>query len=269
MADQATPYTKLAFQNAPNFIALIAGGALTYAGFATFGLAPLAILLGLEAFWLTVGCRTGSVRRYFDFVHKVDRRRLEDGSRQRFLENLTEGDRRRFAELEHIKKAILDQVEHNPSLHMSMVKDEIEKLDKLADAFLQIASNASRYESFVSEQDLEDIEAQVHVQEAVIEKATDDEARRLAQRNLEVLRRRLEKSADLRKQIRTSRAQLNLLENTLRLLRDQIVSMSSPRELSGQIEELTFAMDAIEASGSETEALVRRLDTATSSDLAR
>jgi DNA repair exonuclease SbcCD ATPase subunit len=257
--DEDVPYTRLAFNNVPNYLALIGGGVLTYVGFATFGWAPLAAVLGLEALWLAIGARTGSFRRYFDFIHKVDRRRLEDGSRQKHLANLSDEDRRRYLELEQIKKSITDQVEQNPSLHMAMVKDELEKLGKLADAFLQIASNASRYESFVREQDLDDIESEVRVQEQLLERTTDEEARKLARRNLDVLRRRLEKAAELRQSIRTSRGQLNLIENTLRLLRDQIVTMSSPGELSGQIEELTFAMDAIEASGSETEALVRKL----------
>ena len=54
------------------------------------------------------------------------------------------------------------------------------------------------------------------------------------------------------------RGQLNLIENTFQLLRDQILTMSSPDELSDQLDELTRSVDAIETADKETRSLMNR-----------
>ena len=53
-----------------------------------------------------------------------------------------------------------------------------------------------------------------------------------------------------------SRGQLDLIENTFQLIADQIVTMQSPKELSGQLDELLEGVEAIKQSARDTEAML-------------
>ena len=53
-----------------------------------------------------------------------------------------------------------------------------------------------------------------------------------------------------------ARGQLDLIENTFQLIADQIVTMQSPKELSGQLDELLEGVEAIKQSARDTEAML-------------
>jgi hypothetical protein len=221
---------------------------------------PLAVGAGLEAFWLAVGTRLPPAREYFREQHATIVRHFEAARRRETLRGLTETDRRRYLELESLRKDIDAQIRSNPTLAMDLVKAELQKVDKLLETFVRLAANAARYEHYVETSELNQIEAEVRRQEVVLEKTSDPDARDLAQRNFDVLAKRLEKAIEIRKQIRTARAQLNLIDNTFRLIRDQILTMDSPQQLQGQLDELTRAVDTIEATGRETDELLQKMD---------
>jgi hypothetical protein len=82
-----------------------------------------------------------------------------------------------------------------------------------------------------------------------------EEGRLLAGRNLELLEKRRQKGIEIRSYIKTARGQMNLIDNTVRLLRDQIVAMHSPAELSGQLDELLGGVEALQAAAREAEQL--------------
>jgi hypothetical protein len=49
---------------------------------------------------------------------------------------------------------------------------------------------------------------------------------------------------------------MGLIENTFRLLADQIVTMRSPRELGGQLDELIDGVEVVRSTAREAEALL-------------
>ena len=253
-------YTRMAFHNALNYAFLGATAVFTAWQWPQLAWMPLAVGAAVEAAWLLVGARTGSARRYFNFVHQEKHKQIEAGERQAILRGVGEHDRERYGDLERLKNAIHEQVRSNPSLTMELVGGELKKIDELLETFLGLAATAARYEHYVETSDLNQIEEEVRRQEAVLEKIGRGEGRELALRNLEVLKKRLDKAVEIRKQVRNARGQLNLIDNTFRLLRDQILTMQSPAELSGQIDDLTRAIDSIEATGKETDALAKQLD---------
>jgi hypothetical protein len=63
--------------------------------------------------------------------------------------------------------------------------------------------------------------------------------------NLEVLRERKKRMEDLATSTQAARGQMDLLDNTLRLLGDEIMAMTSPTELGERLEELRVGVSAI------------------------
>ena len=252
-------YTWMGFNNWVNYAFLGVAGAFTAWQFPHLGWSPLLAAGALELAWLAVGSRVGVARRFFDFSHGQAQRQLESSRVKQQLRGLQDSDRQRYQELRALAEDIQRQVEANPGMAMDLVTEELVKVERLLESYLRLAGMAARHEHYVETSDLNQIEAEVRRQQAVVEKTT-DEGRALAKKNLVVLERRLEKAIEVRKQVRHSRAQLNLIANTFRLIRDQIVTMESPGELQQQLDELTGAVDSIETADRETDVLVKKLD---------
>ena len=131
------------------------------------------------------------------------------------------------------------------------------------------AHEAARLGRFVEQSDLNELERLVRTQALALEKLAEPEARALAQKNLTVLEKRIERARDGHKSLRVARGQLNLIENTLRLVRDQVVTMQSPRELAGQLEALSASVDALAARQRDGDAAIQKLERELGGELSR
>ena len=56
-----------------------------------------------------------------------------------------------------------------------------------------------------------------------------------------------------------ARGQLDLIENSFQLIADQIVTMQSPQELSGQLDELLDGVEAIRETARDTERILNSI----------
>lgn len=253
----SAPFLKPALAHPLNLL-MLAGLGLSAA--VTGSWIPIVVAAASELAWLGLARTLPSQRRYFEALGAgsaaADRQREE----QEVLRTLTEEDRRRFLELDRTRADIRRLVADNPSLTGEMLEQEVPKIDHLVLGFLRVASMAARYEDFVKSADLDALEEEVRRQEKIVEKTKDEDARAVAAQNLDLMQRRMEKVAEMGRQVRDARGQLNLIENTVRLLRDQIVTMQSPEELRGRLDDLVRTVDAIETSARETESITRHLD---------
>jgi hypothetical protein len=237
------------------------------ASWLAFGLGATTLLwwmpIVLASLWLLAGAPLPPVAPFRGIAARSRARRqkqLAELREQELLAMLSDGDRRRYYELERLRMDIQGEVLEHPGFAMQMVRVELDKLDALLRTFLEVAANAAKYELFIATSDLAELEREVERQEAVIDKTLEADARGLAEKNHHVLLRRVEKAVQIRRQLRVARAQLNLIDNTLRLLRDQVMTMETPDQLSLEVEELTDAVEQIAATGRETDAIVKRLD---------
>jgi hypothetical protein len=61
---------------------------------------------------------------------------------------------------------------------------------------------------------------------------------------------------EIRSYLSVARGQLDLIENSFQLIADQIVTMQSPQELSGQLDELLDGVEAIRQTAQDTEKIL-------------
>lgn len=239
----------------PLNLLLLAGAGVS--AFLTGTWIPLAVAGATELLWLTVGASLPGPRRYHAalLADAASEARAVDVQTQ--LSKVSEDDRRRYLEVDRLRKDVRRLAEGNPSLSMSMMQGELSKVDHLADAFVRMAAEAARYDAFLEGTDLDALEGDVRRQRAIVEKTQDDEARRTAADNLALMEARMERVAEMRRRVRNTRGQLQLITNTMALIRDQVATMDSPEEIAGRLDELVDSVEAIEASAKETEALAR------------
>jgi hypothetical protein len=82
-------------------------------------------------------------------------------------------------------------------------------------------------------------------------KTAQGSALELAKKNLGICQSRLERLKDIKEFVDRAAGQLELIENSFGLLADQIVSMRSPGELSGQLDDLIDGVEAVRQTAQE------------------
>lgn len=260
MASTKPPYASLAFHNTTNYAFLGATALSTVALWGQLGFFPLAVGVGLEVLWLVVGAELPFVKKRLDARLAAEAAAKEAEGRRALLGAIGDVDRRRYHDMQRLQGEIEREIDANPSLPASSLSAELASLARLPTQFLETAHAASRLERFVTRSDLNELERQARTQGLALERLTDPETRALAQKNLAVLDKRIERAKDVHKSLRVARGQLNLIENTVRLVRDQIVTMQSPRELAGQLEELSGSIEAMASARRDADSAMRSLE---------
>ena len=267
--ERSPSYATLAVHTPANYLFLGVTALSTLALWGRVGVFPLVVGGGLELLWLLVGAELPFARRRLDARRAAADAEAEAERQRTLLGALAEGERRRYFDLVRLQGELERELESNPSLPRASLERELASLGRLPTQFLMTAHEAARLGRFVEQSDLNELERQVRAHGLALEKLAEPEARALAQKNLTVLEKRIERARDVHKSLRVARGQLNLIENTLRLVRDQVVTMQSPRELAGQLEALSASVDALAARQRDGDAAIQKLERELAGELSR
>ena len=254
------PYLKMAFSNPYNLSLLLGGIA---ASVLTANPIPAVVAIGAEGLWLLHAPENKTLRRLlWDPRFEKVRLAIEAQERQERMKTLAPEEVARVNTLVEREQEINRLAAQNPSFTGDLLRTELVKTHKLVDAFLEMALTCSRYERYLDGIDVNalDRDRQRWQNKAGSDKTPDAE-REVAKKNYEVILKRTEKLRDIRNYLGVARAQLDLIENSFQLISDQIVTMQSPTELSGQLDDLLDGVDSIRQTALDTEKILGTLET--------
>lgn len=248
-------YLKAAFAN-PYNLSLLGGGLIASA----LTLNPLLaiVTLGLEVLWVVNAPGSQKLREWlwdpqFDAAEQKELQEL----RARQLHNLDEVDRERVVTLIARQQEINGLASQNPSFTGELLRNELTKTDRLVEAFIEMATTCSRYESYLDSINLSELERDRRRWEAIVhDQSIHDSQADIAAKNLTVIMKRFEKMKEINAYLTTARGQLDLIENSFQLIADQIVTMQSPQELTGQLDELLDGVESIKQTAADTEKML-------------
>lgn len=251
-------YVKKAFAN-PYNLSLLAGGLAASA----LTLNPLlaVITVGLEVLWITNAPGSKKLREWlWDPSFEAEERAQEEAARAERLKNLEEMDRQRVIDLIARQEEINSLAEQNPSFTGELLRTELTKTDRLVEAFIEMAATCGRYEYYLESVDVSELERERRRWENIA-KAEDKRAAetQIAGKNLAIIMKRFDKMKEIRHYLMLARGQLDLIENSFQLIADQIVTMQSPQELTGQLDELLDGVESIKQTAADTERLLNPL----------
>lgn len=262
MSDEAgekkkPPYTRYAFRNPYNY-ALLGGfaSAAVLTGNWWLGLAGA----GFEALWMLFAPDSRLLRKaWFDKVFEAEQNEARKKELDAKFKSLPEPDAMRCLALREKEEQIHKLAAENPSFTVDLLSGELKKLDDLVRAFVELSVTCARYQAYLQSIDVDEIERDLRRYQQIIDHS-DGDKKQLAQKNLAVLEKRKEKYAEIRGYLSSARGQLELIENTFQLLADQIVTMRSPQELGGQLDELLDGVEAVRQTSRETEKLLQAVE---------
>lgn len=248
-------YLKAAFAN-PYNISLLAGGLLASA--VTLNPLLAIVTLGLEVLWVVNAPGSTKLREWlwdpqFDAAEQKQLQEL----RAKQLHNLDEVDRERVVTLIARQQEINALAEQNPSFTGELLRTELTKTDRLVEAFIEMAMTCGRYEAYLDSINLSELERDRRRWEAIVnDQSIHDSQSDIAAKNLTVIMKRFEKMKEINSYLTLARGQLDLIENSFQLIADQIVTMQSPQELTGQLDELLDGVDSIKQTAADTERML-------------
>lgn len=252
MAGARPSYFKAAFANLYNLSLLggaVAASVLT--GDSTVGV----VALGVEALWLLFGPDLKPFQRAVDRAHREEREQEEQRRMERLMSQLPQQDWQRARALQELRQEIERDMQHNPSFQIVFVQTELDKLAHLHRGFVGLATACNRAESYLDAVDPRDLQRQKEQQEATAKESEDPAVAEIARKNAQLLERRLRTRQEIENFRSRARGQMLLIENTVRLLRDQVLTMTSPDQLGEQLNDLITGVEALQASVRETEGM--------------
>ena len=252
--DEEPPYLRYAFLN-PYNLSLLAGASATAAASGHWGIAVFAA--ASEALWMLFAPDSKVLRGlWFDRRWEQEKKDELEAQQNAKFQRLSPQDQARAAALSDQRRRIYQLAAENPSLTVEMMKDELVKLDALLEDFLELALVCARSENQLRGFDLAALDRSWHFYEEQVRRYPErDQRREVAEKNLDVLRQRKNRMEAMQKNLQTARGHMDLMENSFRLLGDEIVTMANPSEVAVRLDDLRIGVQAIRESSQEAEDL--------------
>jgi hypothetical protein len=247
---RAGRYLRAAFWNAWNLTGLAGAAA---AAVATGDTWIAAAGLGLEAVWIAIATRSPRFRRAVDAQASTTRREHSLQAARNELGLLPAGERTAVQNVATAAAEIRTECLRNPRLGGDLVAGDLDQLDATVTEYIHLAVVAQRCETYLARTDPRRLEHERDEWQRQADAATDERVRVLALQNAEVLDRRLSMMGEIRIFAGRARSQMSLVQNTVALLRDQVLTMSTPAAVTQELASLVTSLDALREAAREVE----------------
>jgi hypothetical protein len=251
-------YVKAAFAN-PYNLSLLVGGLAASA--ATFNPLLAIVVVGLEVLWMTNAPGSKKLQEWlWDPTFDQQQQAQEQAARAERLQHLDDESRERVLSLLARQEEINSLAAQNPSFTGELLRTELTKTDRLVEAFIEMAATCSRYEAYLNSVKAVELEKERRRWEALVKQGDENsDETAIARKNLAVIMKRFDKMKEINHYLRVARGQLDLIEHSFQLIADQIVTMQSPQELTGQLDELLDGVESIKQTAADTEHMLNPL----------
>ena len=250
--DDEPPYRRYAFLN-PYNLSLLVGAGTAAAATGHWWIAVCAA--ATEGLWMLFGPDSKVLQRtlWEKRWERSKRGDIEDRQNKKFT-RLTPEDQARATALRDQRARIQQLAADNPTIAVDLLKDELAKLDGLLEDFLDLAIVCGRCETQLRGFDVVDLQRRWQFyQDQVKHFPKGDKRGEVAAKNLEVLNQRKNRMDVMQRNLQTARGHMDLMENSFRLLGDEIVTMADPTELATRLDDLRIGVQAIRETSEEVE----------------
>ncbi|HEY7547512.1 MAG TPA: hypothetical protein VID27_21625 [Blastocatellia bacterium] len=220
---------------------------------------PLAAGAALEAMYLVTVPAMSTYRRLVD--SRARRREMIERGRKReeMIKRFDPREREAVEYLKWMKNQIYQNYQkftHSPDL-----PDHILKLEHMWDKYVDFLDIYRRCKNHMRTANRQTILNQIQQAERAVNTAPDEGTRRLYEKNLEILQKRLKAYEDIERSIKRVEAQLQSIESFFGLVNDQVVTMPTPDAISSlDFDSLLTSIELTKEILEETAPVLSQLD---------
>ena len=246
-------YLRVAFWNVYNVTSLAgiaAASLLTHEGWL------LGMGLAAEALWLLLVPDNKRFQRAVNARFSAEQRLEAIRRTQEEARLLPSDERARVQNLGARAAEVKAECLRNPRLKSTFMDAQLDRLDELVAEYIHLAVTTVRCEGLLNRTDLRQLNRERDNWRKNMEAAPDDATKDIARQNMAVLEKRLAVNEELARFTMRARGQMSLIQNTISLMRDQVVTMATPETLTGQLDELVTSVEALRDATRDAEAIV-------------
>lgn len=193
-------------------------------------------------------------RTVWDKRWEQSKRDAADARQNEKYKRLTPQDQARAVALRDQRSRIHQLAAENPTVAVDLMKSELAKMDALLEDYLDLGIVCARCERQLAGIDLVALQRSWQAYSAQLERFPKGDSRReVAEKNLQVLAERKNRMEAMQRNLQTARGQMDLMDNSFRLLGDEIVSVADPTELGERLDDLRIGVQAIRETSEEVE----------------
>jgi hypothetical protein len=236
-------YVKEAFFDQYNLITLGGLGALTLASAVL--MPPLTLLMGSlvaawEVCWLGMAPFSDRFRRSVRARKNAAALERRDDRRKGILEKLPKELRAQHEGVAAIVKEIRGHAEAAQEGELEALEDTLAKLDYLLEEYARMLLALRQLDENLRAPEAGSLDRRVQALEKEVEAAEPGRLKQAKEKNLLVLRQRAERLRKSREEREYLQVSLETLENTLKLVRDQVVAATSGENIASSLDQVVL-----------------------------
>lgn len=246
-------YTKEAFTHPVNLGALLVG--------TIFGIVAGAIGISTTLVF-TLVCATellylGVVPRVPRFRKIIKLRKLSerngDTDEKELFKSLNEKSKRQYLVLRHLVKLVKENFEKLPYSSQGLLENIRNKMEELLSNYLTLLDLYKRYELYMNTSVEDRLKREVQQEESEMRELESEQLKRTKARRVRILKKRLKKFEIAKEKYLICETHLETIEDAIRYIYEQSMTMSNPEEIGFQLDNLLEEME-------ETSSLIDDLD---------
>jgi hypothetical protein len=145
---------------------------------------------------------------------------------------------KRFLVLKHTSDKIQSNFDKFPYTSKGLTGSIQQKIDDLLANYISMLDSYERYDSYIRATKEADLDAEIHVLMSELETITSDKLRQIKNRRLAIIRKRREKLNVARERLQICESQLETIEDAVRYIYEQSITMSNPEQIGFQLDNL-------------------------------
>jgi len=236
--DQNVNYTREAFLNPIN-LGLLLACTITAFLINNEGIMPNVILsmaFGVELLYLGIIPNLPKFRKNVKIKKLRERdKSLEDKS---LFEDLSPAKQKRFLVLKHLSRMIKQNFDKMPYTSQGLLASVHNKIEGLLSNYLNLLDLYKRYGDLVNSDTNVQLKAKIAKAKEDIDKADSEKLRSIKSRRLKILTKRLERLKSAHEKFVICESQLETIEDAVRYIYEQSMTMNDPEELGYQLDNL-------------------------------
>lgn len=246
-------YTKEAFTHPVNLGALLVGTILGIVA-GTVGI-PTTLVFTLvcatELLYLGVVPRVPRFRKIIK-LRKLSERNGDTDEKELF-KSLSEKSKRQYLVLRHLVKLVKENFEKLPYSSQGLLENIRNKMEELLSNYLTLLDLYKRYELYMNTSLEDRLKREVQQEESEMRELESEQLKRTKARRVRILKKRLKKFEIAKEKYLICETHLETIEDAIRYIYEQSMTMSNPEEIGFQLDNLLEEME-------ETSSLIDDLD---------
>jgi hypothetical protein len=252
--EKGTNYTREAFLHPLNLLMLIV--ATTTAFFLNdVGMVPTVIFslaFGLELMYLGTVPNLPNFRKSVDARKARERKKAEENTT--VFQGLDRESQQRFLVLKHLSKLIKDNFQKLPYTSQGLLDSINNKIDGLLSNYLNLLDMFRKYEMYLRSSTETKVADEIRNERQEMEESTSEKLRSIKARRINILNKRLERFKTAREKFAIAETQLETIEDAVRYVYEQSMTMNNPEEIGFQLDNLLIEVEETATLMEEVEA---------------